>query len=200
MDDSRRPSGPQFHADRPAEQDAVRTTIVGGRPPGSGHPIGNVPRGIEILVKKAAVDPEFKQQLLERRADAAAAIDLAIAPAEAVMLRAVSREQLDSLIAQTHVPDEHRRAFLGWAAAAMLATLGFVPGCEPSKGVRPDEPPQRQEVKGIRPDERRPKAQSFGTQPDRPLGMGMKESSPPPPPPSPPVSRGIRPDRPPPKQ
>jgi len=39
----------------PTEQPAVRTTIVGGRPPGSGKGIGSVPRGIEVLVKKTAV-------------------------------------------------------------------------------------------------------------------------------------------------
>ena len=40
---------------RPLEQPAVVTTIVGGRPPGAGLPIGTVPRGIEVLVKRAAV-------------------------------------------------------------------------------------------------------------------------------------------------
>ena len=52
MTDQRGPAGPQFHADRPQEQEAVRTTIVGGRPPGSGKSVGNIPRGIEVLVKK----------------------------------------------------------------------------------------------------------------------------------------------------
>jgi len=53
----------QFRADLPdnvepesVEQEAVRTTIVGGRPPGSGQPVGRIPRGIEVLLKKAAVD------------------------------------------------------------------------------------------------------------------------------------------------
>ena len=42
----------QFRADLPesVEQESVRTTIVGGRPPGCGQPIGPIPRGIEILV------------------------------------------------------------------------------------------------------------------------------------------------------
>jgi hypothetical protein len=38
-----------------AEQPAIRTTIVGWRPPGPGKDVGSVPRGIEVLVKKAAV-------------------------------------------------------------------------------------------------------------------------------------------------
>ena len=61
----------QPQQDRPEEREAVRTTIVGGRPPGSGKEVGPIPRGIEVLVKKAAVDPAFKQILLEKRAKAA---------------------------------------------------------------------------------------------------------------------------------
>ena len=57
--------------ERPPEQEAVNTTIVGGRPPGCGKPVGEIPRGIEILVKKASVDEAFKELLLARRAEAA---------------------------------------------------------------------------------------------------------------------------------
>jgi hypothetical protein len=171
MSDKQTPSGPQFHADRPREQEAVRTTIVGGRPPGSGQSVGDIPRGIEVLVKKAAVDADFKALLLERRAAAAEEIGLRLEPAEAMMLAAAPREQLEAVIAQTHVPEEHRRVFLGKAAAAMLAVLGVAaaatalslgvrPGQRPpTKGVQPDRPPQR-------PDRVEP---SHGTPPDRPL-------------------------------
>jgi hypothetical protein len=76
------------------EKEAVRTTIVGGRPPGNGRSTGAVPRGIEVLVKKAAVDLEFRELLLEQRGGAAAAIGLELDPAEAAMLSAIPREQL----------------------------------------------------------------------------------------------------------
>ena len=134
----------------PVEQAAVVTTIVGGRPPGAGQPVGRVPRGIEVLVKKAAVDAEFRALLLERRGEAAAEIALSLDPAEAMMLAAVPADQLEAIIARTAVPEEHRRTFLGRAAAAMLATLGMVSieGCGP-KGIKPDRPP---EPKGIAPD------------------------------------------------
>jgi len=144
-------SGPQFHADRPVEQEAVRTTIVGGRPPGSGKSIGQIPRGIEILVKKASVDPDFKELLLAKRADAAEEIGLKLDPAETMMLVAVPARQLETIIARTSVPQEHRRAFLGKAAVAMLAAVSaagaklaaagiadYNPG---SRGARPDRPP-----------------------------------------------------------
>jgi len=161
MSERQKPSGAQFRADRPAEQEAVRTTIVGGRPPGSGQGLGPIPRGIEVLVKKASVDPEFKALLFEKRAEAAEQIGLELDAAEVMMLRAVPDEQLEAIIDRTDVPGQHRRAFLGTAATAMLAALGVITGgCEmesPSKGVRPDYPP----TEGIRPD--RPE----DTRPDR---------------------------------
>jgi hypothetical protein len=102
----------------------------------------SIPRGIEVLVKKATIDPAFKTLLLDRRAAAAAEIGLALSAAEAALLTAASRAQLEAIIARTTVPAEHRRAFLGKAAAAMLATVAVVAptaGC--IKGIRPDRFP-----------------------------------------------------------
>ena len=142
-------SGPQFRADRAVEQEAVRTTIVGGRPPGSGKNLGDVPRGIEVLVKKASVDPAFKKVLLEQRAEAAGQIGLKLDDAEVMMLTVVPGPQLETIIARTSVPQEHRRAFLGKTAAVMLAAVGLIgSGCDTdtkTKGIRPDR------VQGIRP-------------------------------------------------
>jgi acyl carrier protein len=84
---------------------------------------GATPRGLEVLVTKASVDGQFRALLLQSRAEAAAEISLELTPAETLLLNAVPAEQLDAVIARTSVPDEHRRAFLGRAAAAMLAAL-----------------------------------------------------------------------------
>jgi hypothetical protein len=189
MAEAKGASGPQFRADRPVEQEAVRTTIVGGRPPGSGQSVGPIPRGIEVLVKKAAVDPEFKELLLQERAAAAEQIGLMLDPAEAMMLAAAPRVQLEAVIAQTSVPEEHRRAFLGKAAAAMLAAIGIVApatGCG-GKGIQPDRP-----TKGIRPD--RPddeREKTTGSRPDRPEGAEKTDKTEKTLP-----TKGIRPDRP----
>jgi acyl carrier protein len=83
-----------------------------------------ISKGIEVLVKKASVDPAFKMLLLEQRADAARKIGLELDTTESLMLAAVPNAQLEAIIARTSVPQEHRRAFLGQAAAAMLAALG----------------------------------------------------------------------------
>ncbi|MBN1918420.1 MAG: hypothetical protein JW889_10950 [Verrucomicrobia bacterium] len=128
-------------SERPPEQEAVMTTIVGGRPPGSGKPVGPIPRGIEVLVKKAAVDAEFKQTLLDRRADAANEIGLKLEPSEMVMLNAVPHAQIEAIIARTTVHPRQRAAFLGSVAAIMIVALGAAVtegGC--SKGAQPDRP------------------------------------------------------------
>lgn len=110
-----------------------------------------IPRGLEVLVKKAAVDPAFKALLLVRRAEAAATIGLTLEPAERLMLQSAPAAQLEAIIARTNVPQEHRRAFLGQAAAAMMAALGIVglgtAGDPPDKilqapgGIAPNPPP-----------------------------------------------------------
>ncbi len=117
---------------------------------------GPIPRGIEVLVKKASVDPDFRDLLLNRRAEAAGEIGLDLDPAEVMMLTAVPAVQLEAIIAQTDVPQEHRRAFLGKAAAAMLAAVGLSgSGCsqpdpwERCQGTRPQgrpvkDPPAKQ--------------------------------------------------------
>jgi len=128
--------------ERPPEREAVRTTIVGGRPPGSGQSVGPIPRGVEVLVKKAAVDPAFRARLLELRDGAAAEIGLSLEPAEALMLRSVPAEQLEAIVRSTQVSPRLRPVFLGTAASLMLAALGTT-GCPPAptRGIQPDPPP-----------------------------------------------------------
>jgi len=166
---------------------------VGGRPPGSGRSNVAVPRGIEVLVKKAAVDPQFRELLFEQRGSAAAAIELELDPAESAMLNAIPREQLAQIVGQTIVPTEQRRVFLGRIAAAMVAVLGaYVTGCgkavegtQPDRpestptnapppspaGIQPDSPPSNTALsaaRGIQPD--RPKSTLTNVPPPAPAG------------------------------
>jgi hypothetical protein len=82
--------------------------------------VPSVPRGIEVLLKKAAVDEAFKTVLLERPMAAAGAIGLKLGDTEATMLRAVPAAQLEDMVAHTEVPTAARPAFMGSDAAAML--------------------------------------------------------------------------------
>jgi len=162
-------SGPQFRADRTEEREAVRTTIVGGRPPGSGQDVGDIPRGLEVLIKKASVDADFRQRLLQRRAEAADEIGLTLDPSEVLMLKAVPAAHLEATIARTRVPTEHRRAFLGTTASAMLACIGLgVAGCGPNRVMDPPvggAAPEREPDPPAKPDS--PPPVSRGTRPDR---------------------------------
>jgi hypothetical protein len=181
------------------EREAVRTTIVGGRPPGSGRDLGDIPRGLEVLLKKASVDTEFRARLLEERGAAAAAIELELDPAESAMLQAIPRAQLDNIVAQTVVPVEQRRVFLGRLAAPMLAVLGIaVTGCPALEtnvvtlGVRPDtvrtnQPPANPQPVTPPPAGIRPDKPPTNLPPARPPATNSLPSS---------ASRGIRPDLP----
>ncbi len=127
-----------------------------------------VPRGIEVLLKKASVDPEFRELLLKHRGAAAGAIELELTPAEIAILKAIPAEQLEQLISQTVVPVEQRRVFLGRAAAAMLAVIGATLAlqmCRPaaSRGIQSDRPRPKPAGSNSRPTEL-----SRGISPDPP--------------------------------
>ena len=127
-----------------------------------------IPRGVEVLLSKAAVDAEFKTTLLGERSAAATRIDLKLNPAEAAMIDAAPRAHLEKIIAETRVEPQHRRAFLGKVAALMLAAIGVQNvQCEcpvSSAGMGIDAPDTKEHggeaggspaTRGIRPD--RPK-------------------------------------------
>jgi len=134
------------------EKPAVKTTIVGGRPPGSGKEIDSVPRGIEILVKKASVDPTFKETLLKERATAANRIGLSLEETEVTMLNNIPQPHLEGIISATKVSPNMKQVFLGYTAAVMLAALTATAGASEddyravTRGISPDA------TLGIRPD------------------------------------------------
>jgi biopolymer transport protein ExbD len=141
---SQTPNQPvQPSAPEPVEMEAVKTTIVGGRPPGSGKHVGEIPRGIEVLIKKAAVDTGFKALLLARRSGAAGEIGLVLQPSEAAMIDAVPAGQLEAIIARTKVDSRILPAFLGKVAAVMLVALGASASgdAERTAGVRAETAP-----------------------------------------------------------
>jgi hypothetical protein len=139
------------------ERPAVKTTIVGGRPPESGKEADAVPRGIEILLKKAAIDESFRKILLSKRSNAADAIGLALTPVEAAMLKAIPETALERMVAATKVQPKIRQAFLGYAATVMLAALTAASDglsqdiAQASYGIQPDTV-QGMQTGGIRPD------------------------------------------------
>jgi hypothetical protein len=88
--------------------------------------MATIPRGIEVLVKKASVDPQFRQLLLEKRGQAAPEIDLELTDAERNILSSMPAEQLEKIIDNTKVEPEQRKIFLGKAAKLMLMAVAGI--------------------------------------------------------------------------
>ena len=133
------------------EKPAVKTTIVGGRPPGSGTEIGNIPRGMEVLIKKAAVDLPFKNRLIENRSKVAEEIKLELTPAEKMMIDSIPAAQLESIISNTKVSSKLIPILLTGTAAVILAAIGIsaLGSCVEERfnliqGILPDIPPSKQ--------------------------------------------------------
>jgi len=75
----------------------------------SGDAPRKVPRGIEMLLRRASVDAGFRVRLLAERADAAHRIGIVLEPAEVKMLNDIPIEQLQAMVGkipQTGAADE----------------------------------------------------------------------------------------------
>jgi len=100
----------------------VKTTIVGGQPPGNERAPGGIPVGVEELLSMAAVEPEFAQALMERPEETIQASGVALTESEQAILKSVGPGNLAAMIDGVRgvMPDEQRRDFLGRSAAAVL--------------------------------------------------------------------------------
>lgn len=97
-------------------------TIVGGR--SSEHrDKNNFPRGIEILLKKAKVDCQFRTLLLKNPVKAAKSIDLDLNESEKKIVESTTKPMLERMMQNTFVPKHHVKTFLTSSAAAMLALV-----------------------------------------------------------------------------
>jgi hypothetical protein len=180
-----------------------RTTIVGGRPPEEQAATAPVPTGLQRLLRLAAVNPAFLEELVARRTALAEVAGVPLTASESAILAAVPEAQLRAMARAVPPPEPTRRDFLRKTAATAVVLLGgaALEGCPPGDsepaptrptvnlmaeegGAAPDEPPPRPEhvpspPGGARPDEPPP------PRPDRsPVTDGIRPD-PGPPPPSP---------------
>ena len=86
------------------------------------------PRGIEVLLKKAAVDVAFRGRLLENHREAAKELECFIYPLtyfeeELPLLDNIPCEQLELIINQMEVPKDYRDILLGNDLDVMFAYL-----------------------------------------------------------------------------
>ncbi len=103
--------------------------------------IAAIPLGIEVLVKKASVDPEFRQILLQKRGEAAGEIGLELTEAERKMLSSIRVEQLEKIIDSTKVKPEHRNIFRGKAVKLMLGAAAGLAVVSLFSTQSPQSPP-----------------------------------------------------------
>jgi hypothetical protein len=117
------------------------TTIVGARPLMQGTQVRNIPRGIEVLLKKASLDAEFRSRLLRERSRSAQAIGLKLEETEADILEALPENSLQSMINKTMVPTAQQGIFRGYVAALMLAAVGVALAADAQVvfGITPDQ-------------------------------------------------------------
>ena len=99
-----------------------RRTIVGGRSR-SDRLVGDFPRSIEILLKKASVDSVFNQLLLRDPLNAAQSIALDLKPVEINILTNTSISILQRMISNIRVPKQHIKIFRTGTIAAIFAVL-----------------------------------------------------------------------------
>ena len=114
-----------------AGEEPMKRTIVGGRPPSRGGDMSGIPRGIEVMLRKAKVDDAFREAFLADPMAAAKTIDLDLAETERAILSAVPAATLADMVDRIEVLEEHRSVFKGRTAAAMLSLVAatFAVGC-----------------------------------------------------------------------
>ncbi len=108
----------------PRESASPRTTIVGGQPRAGAEEVPPVPTGIQSLLRLAAVDEAFREQLVARRGAVAEAVRLELTSSEQAILRAIPEDQLRQMAEQLPPPPPARRAFLRQTAATAVVLLG----------------------------------------------------------------------------
>jgi len=97
-------------------------TIVGGRPRAGRRSRLSIHAGIEKALYKAAVEPDFRRELLDDRFAAIRSRGIGLTEAEAVILASVSGERLALMIDQIR-PERHGKRRFMRAVATAVVTL-----------------------------------------------------------------------------
>jgi len=129
---------------------ANRTTIVGGRP-GDGYKLKGIPRGIEILIKKASVDKSFEKKLIKFRSKAAKELELDLTETEKQIIDTIPVNMLKNAIKNINIPDSQKSQFKGKVAAAMLSAISAFTLINNSPSAKSQDISQAI-TRGIRPD------------------------------------------------
>jgi hypothetical protein len=96
------------------DKQAVKTTIVGGQPPGNERQTATIPVALEDVLGLAAAEPAYADALLDDPQAAARAAGVELTATEGAILSAVDRDSLTRMIAEVRdqQPEQERRVFL----------------------------------------------------------------------------------------
>jgi hypothetical protein len=102
--------------------DEYSNTIVGGRRSDS-RTLQDYPHGIEVLLKKAKADPEFRDVFARDPLEAARAIELELSEGERAVLQHTPQATLATMVEKTEIPLRHLQTFRTARKAATLAAM-----------------------------------------------------------------------------
>ncbi len=93
--------------------------------------IGRIPQNLEAILKNAAINPDFRERLVDERSALIDEMKLPLDPEERALLDAVEEKQLQTIIQSLKVPEEQRSVLLAvgvaaGAGAAILALLALL--------------------------------------------------------------------------
>jgi hypothetical protein len=132
--------------DRTNEIEAPVPTIVGPRPEGLSGATISVPRGLENLLTLAAMNEDWKDKALADPLRAAAEAEIQLSPSESAILRTIPAKTLGqmilSILRTRLAPIRDTALAVGTASAALLAATDVHGEDLPSRGIRPDIPPE----------------------------------------------------------
>ena len=100
----------------------VEKTIVGGRPLRKQQKRISIPAGIEKVLFKSAIDPEFRNLLMADRIKAIESAGINLLPSEILILKNVSESALRTMTSRIK-PKKHGRRKLMKAIATAVVTL-----------------------------------------------------------------------------
>ncbi|PKL92256.1 MAG: hypothetical protein CVV21_05750 [Candidatus Goldiibacteriota bacterium HGW-Goldbacteria-1] len=120
--------------------DQVKPTIVGARPPEDIKSNITAPGGVQVLLYKAKSDREFRKELILKRSASAILVGIALDETEADMLDSVPLQQLEWMIGAIKLPDEKLKIIKNCTAAALIAAAGLIPaiaagGCSNKRNI-----------------------------------------------------------------
>lgn len=122
---------------------SVRTTIVGGQPPGNARPLGEVPIGMERLLGLAAVDDRLAAELEHDPKSLAEGCGITLEPTELSVLEATPKGALRGMLdgIRSGLAEPARREFI--KRASILAAALFATGAAAASGCKKTTPEPR---------------------------------------------------------